>query len=114
MRTGSPEGCTAQMGSACFLYMAASGGVSASAPATACTTRGCTFTDGSVVWQAIRGPYCFYRKLRTVPGGEQVCIPYAVPHESAPEYGFCKRENMGDVPLGSRPGIGINDEVAPW
>ncbi len=62
--------------------------------------------------QAIRGPYCFWRKLRTAP--EQVCIPYAVPDVSAPEDGFCNSENMGGVPLGSRPGIGINDEVAPW
>ncbi len=75
-------------------------------------TLGASVTDGTITWQAIRGPYCFWRKLRTAP--EQVCIPYAVPHESAPEYGFCRAENMGGVPLGSRPGIGINDEVAPW
>ncbi|MEK7703657.1 MAG: hypothetical protein AAB426_01765 [Myxococcota bacterium] len=114
IRTSSnPESDCASVGDqACLLYRVTSAGTSAASAPAYCTTLGCTTQDGTVTVQAIRGPYCFYRKLRTNP--EQVCIPYAVPHESAPEYGFCRAENMGGVPLGSRTGIGINDEVAPW
>ncbi|MEK7705931.1 MAG: hypothetical protein AAB426_13295 [Myxococcota bacterium] len=95
-----------------FLYRVTTAGTSAAAPPGYCTTVGCTTQDGTMTVQATRGPYCFYRKLRTAP--EQLCIPYATVHESAPEYGFCRAENMGGVPLGSRPGIGISDDVAPW
>ena len=108
----SAAACIAATDPECYLYKVTDSGTSASSQPTPCATLGCTFADGGVTWQAIRGPYCFYRKLRTTP--EQVCIPYAVPHESAPEYGFCRSDNMGGVPLGSRPGIGVNDEVAPW
>ncbi len=112
LSTSATTSCTAATDADCFLYRVTSAGTSAATVPAYCTTLGCTTQDGTMTVQAIRGPYCFYRKLRTSP--EQVCIPYAVPHESAPEYGFCRSENMGGVPLGSRPGIGINDEVAPY
>jgi len=87
-----------------FLYMKIDSGTESSggsAP-TWCTTLGCTVTDGDVTWQAIRGPYSFYRKLRTGP--EQVYIPYAKAHTSATEIGFCPSG------FASRTGIGIDDD----
>ncbi len=48
-------------------------------------------------------PYCFYRKLRTGP--EQVCIPNARPTSSSPHRSQCPSN------LGSRSGVGINDDL---
>jgi hypothetical protein len=84
-----------------YLYRATTTGTTAGSQPTWCTDLGCTVVDGGVTWQAVRGPYTFYRKLRTAP--ELYTIPYARVHSSAPEVGFC--------PSGyaSRKGIGIGD-----
>jgi hypothetical protein len=76
--------CTSATDSDCFLYKVTSVGVS-----------------GQV--QAVRGPYTFYRKLRTRP--EQVFIPYARAHSSAPENHTCPSTT------GNRTGIGINNAL---
>ena len=72
-----------------FLYKVTIAGTSAGSPPAYCATLGCTTTDGSMTVRAIRGPYSFKRKLRTVAGGETVIIPYAKAHSSAPENNFC-------------------------
>lgn len=91
-----------------FLYLVTTTGTSAGSAPSYCTTLGCTTTDGTMVVKAIRGPYTFYRKLRTSP--ERYTIPYArayvntaKPAESAPEANACP----GD--FAKRPGVGIND-----
>lgn len=94
--------CYSGNDAACFLYIAQNGGTT-DGSVTPCTTLGCTFTDGSVTWQAIRGPYTFWRKHKT--GAEQYTIPYARVHTSAPEAYACPAD------FASRRGIGINDEA---
>lgn len=84
-----------------FLYLVTTAGTSAGSPPAYCTTLGCTTTDGSMVVKAIRGPYSFYRKLRTSP--EQRHIPYARVHASAPDYRSCP------AGFASRTGIGIDN-----
>ena len=78
-----------------------------STPVTACTSNNkhcylykvtAVGTSGTI--QAIRGPYTFRRKLRTVPGGELAIIPYASVHASAPEANRCPAN------YASRTGIG--------
>ena len=85
-----------------FLYKATNTGTSGSSSPTWCTALGCTVEDNGVTWQAIRGPYSFYQKLKTSP--VQYTIPYARVHSSAPEFAFC--------PSGyaSRTGIGIDNQ----
>jgi hypothetical protein len=85
-----------------FLYLVTTAGQSASSPPAYCTILGCTTQDGTMVVRAIRGPYPFYRKLKTGP--EQVFIPYARVHESAPEALGCPSN------YAARNGIGINDK----
>lgn len=48
------------------------------------------------------GEYCFKRKLLTGP--EEVCIPYVKPTQSSPHFQAC------EATLGSRQGVGINDD----
>ena len=79
-------------------------GTSAGSPPAYTTTLGGTTVDGTMTVQAIRGPYTFKRKLRTVAGGEATVIPYARFHSSAPESLFCPSTYAG------RTGIGIGDE----
>jgi hypothetical protein len=93
--------CSTGSEAGCFLYIARQTGTS-DGSANACTTLGCTFSDGSVTWQAIRGPYTFWRKQHT--GQEQMAIPYARVHATAPEAYACPSD------FAARPGIGINDE----
>jgi len=57
-------------------------------------------TSGQI--QAVRGPYSFYRKLKTRT--EQVFIPYARPYSSAPEATSCPGN------YAARTGIGIANE----
>jgi hypothetical protein len=57
--------------------------------------------NNTTTLQAVRGPYTFYRKLRTSP--EPYTIPYARAHASAPEVGACPSN------YAARPGIGIDD-----
>lgn len=84
-----------------FLYKVTQAGTSHTSSVSYCTTANCTTTDGSMIVQAIRGPYSFYRKLRT--GQELIYIPYARIYSGAPEITLC--------PSGynSRTGIGIGD-----
>jgi hypothetical protein len=86
-----------------YLYMASAvtTGISHSSPPTWPTVLGATVVDGGVTWQAIRGPYTFYRKLLTSP--EAYTIPYARVHTSAPENGFLVST------FASRNDIGIDD-----
>lgn len=103
LRTAVIGSCVNGTESACFLYkVTVSGKTAGSAPAY-CTSLGCTTTDGSMTVQAVRGPYSFYRKLRTAP--EQVVVPYARAHASAPEANSCPSNYM------TRSGIGINDGI---
>ncbi len=80
--SGTPSSCSSATDQNCFLYKVTQVG-----------------NTGQV--QAIRGPYSFYRKLRTSP--ERIFIPYATPFSSAPEQGFCPSTT------GTRAGIGISD-----
>ena len=92
-----------------YIYMATTTGTTAGLAPTWCTVLGCTVDDSGVTWEAIRGPYTFYRKLLTSP--EQKTIPYARVHTDAPEHNYCTAANMGSA-LGSRTGIGINNDSA--
>lgn len=89
-----------------FLYMVTTAGTSAGSPPAYTTTLGGTTTDGTMVVKAIRGPYSFYRKLRT--GSELVYIPYAKVHNSAPEYNYCPSTT------GNRSNIGISNTTGTW
>ena len=104
IRTGAASACTAANDSDCFLYKVTTAGTSAGANPGYTTTLGGTTTDGTMVVKAIRGPYTFKRKLRTVAGGETVVIPYARFHSSAPDALFCPSTYAG------RTGIGIGNE----
>jgi hypothetical protein len=102
--------CVRGTESACFLYKVLQAGTSSSSAPSYCTTLGCTINDGGMTVQAIRGPYTFRRKLRTVPGGEAVAIPYVRPYvdpnnlqSSAPEANACPSNYAG------RPGVGVDD-----
>jgi len=105
VRTGPASACTTSSDRDCFLYMVTAAGVSAASEPSYCTTLGCTTLDGTMTVQAIRGPYTFYRKLRTVAGGEAMTIPYAMPDSSAPEVLACPSTT------GSRSGIGVDDNA---
>lgn len=92
--------CTAANDSNCFLYQVITAGTSAQSPPSYCTSLGCTTTDGSMTVKAVRGPYSYYRKLRTAP--ELVTVPYARAHKSVAEANACPPD------YASRPGIGVN------
>jgi hypothetical protein len=103
IRVGPVSACTAGSNSECFLYKVTAAGTSSVSSPNYCTTLGCTTTDGGMTVQAIRGPYIYRRKLRTVPGGELAVVPYAAVAPGAPEYGAC------DPGIGTRQGVGIAD-----
>ena len=88
-----------------FLYKVVSAGTSAASPPAYCTKLNCVTKDGTMAVKAIRGPYKFFKKLRTVSGGEATYIPYAraVNLSVLPEFGFCTDT------FASRTGIGINN-----
>ena len=104
IRTGAVSGCTTATDTACFLYKVTTAGTSAGSYPGYTTTLGGSTTDGTMVVKAIRGPYSFKRKLRTVSGGETFVIPYAKAHTSVPEKSFCPST------YADRTGIGIGDE----
>lgn len=81
-------------------------GLSGSAEPNWCKSLGCKTKDGEITWQAVRGPYFFYRKL--LSASEKIRIPYANVHSSAPEYEYCPGEGRPNA-LGSRYGIGVDD-----
>jgi len=108
IRTSAVTNCVNGTESACFLYKVITAGTTAGTAPPYCTSLGCTVTDDKVSLKAIRGPYTFYRKLRTSP--ELYTIPYARayvsttnPSASAPEAGACPSN------YATRGGIGIND-----
>lgn len=101
IQTGPTEACKTPSDSACFLYKVVTAGTTDGNAPPYCTSLGCPVTDGTVSLQAIRGPYTFYRKLRTSP--EPYTIPYARAHASAPEATACPSE------YAKRLGVGIND-----
>jgi len=103
VRLGDVGACVAGNEAACFLYQAMSDGISGSAAPAACTMLGCEFVDGGVTWKAVRGPYLYKRKLRTVATGELAVVPYARVHANAAESYAC---NEG---IGTRPSVGIDD-----
>jgi len=84
-----------------FLYKVTVAGTSAGSPPSYTTILGGTNADGTMTVRAIRGPYSFYRKLRTTP--EIVYIPYTNRDTAAPEVGNCPSG------FASRTGIGIDD-----
>jgi len=86
-----------------WAYIATGSGASGASTPDFCQKLGCTVTDGGIIWKAIRAPYIFRHKLRTIAGGEPVVIPYAQAHTSAPEVGGCPSIT------GSRQGVGINN-----
>lgn len=100
---GPLKSCGRSSDASCFLYKVTSAGTSADGSVPYCTSLGCTVSDGSVTLQAIRGPYAFYRKLRTGP--EPYVVPYARVHASAPEAYACPAD------FAARRGIGINDDL---
>jgi len=82
--------CTSVNDQDCFLYKVLTAG-----------------TSGSV--KAVRGPYAFYRKLRTAP--EQYVVPYARPYGGAPNDLQSSAPEAYACPpnFAERLGIGIND-----
>ena len=106
--TNPTTACTAtNNSSACFLYLVTTPGTSASSNPGYCNTLGCTQQDGMMQVRAIRGPYTFFRKLRTSP--ESYTIPYVRvyasttnPLENSPDAFTCPSD------YNTRPGIGIN------
>lgn len=101
IRTAASSSCINGTESACFLYKVTAAGTSAGSAPTYCTTLGCTTNDGAITVEAIRGPYTFYRKLRTNVG--KYAIPYAKAYVSAPETNGCPSN------YASRQGVGINN-----
>jgi hypothetical protein len=89
-----------------FLYKVTTAGTSAASPPAYCTTPDCQTTDGTMVVRAVRGPYSFKRKLRTVAAGEAVVIPYARVFSQAPEAVTPACPST----YADRTGIGIGDE----
>ena len=102
LRSATNGSCVNGTEEACFLYKVTVAGTSAGSAPSYCTTLGCTQTDGTLQVQAVRGPYVFKRKLRTVAGGETAVIPYARAHSSTPENGYCPSTTS------NRPGVGVN------
>lgn len=98
---GNSENCNSEQDVGCFMYKVISPGVSDSGGPNYCTSLGCIANDGALVVQAVRGPYTFFRKLRTGP--EQFVIPYAKVHSSAPEAKLCPTD------YADRRGVGITD-----
>lgn len=86
-----------------WAYLATGSGLSGANTPAFCQKLGCPVTDGGITWKAIRAPYTFRHKLRTIASGEPSIIPYAQVHTSAPETSGCP------TTTGSRKGIGVND-----
>ncbi len=107
IRTSSnPEmSCAATTDSACFLYKVTTAGTSSGSAISYTTTLGGTTQDGTMTVTAIRGPYSFFRKLRTSPS--RYVIPYARPYSQAPEYGVCPIDA-----LGNRTNVGAGVSIA--
>lgn len=101
-RTSALSNCTAGDDPDCFLYVALNSGTTGGSEPAYAVNLGESFQDGSVSWQAIRGPHVYYRKLLT--GATRHVIPYARVHASAPEAYACPSD------YAARRGIGINDE----
>lgn len=88
IRVGSgADDCTVASDANCFLYKVIAPGTTGGSQPQFCTQLGCTMTDGSVAMQAVRGPYTFYRKLKTAP--ERMVIPFARVYTGAPEAYAC-------------------------
>ena len=104
-RSSSATACSSALDPDCYMYEAQNSGTTASSEPTFCTTPDCTFSDGGVTWQAIRGPYQFYRKLLTTP--ELKTVPFARIYTSAPDYLACPSN------FASRNGVGADDTEKP-
>lgn len=103
VRFGTSQQCSVSNTQACFVYQALTGGTTDQSATAPCTQLGCSYSDGSITWQAVRGPHFYWRKLRTTP--ERGVIPYAKPHTSAPDAYRCPAN------FASRRGIGIDDSL---
>jgi hypothetical protein len=102
------KNCSGFSDAACYLYMAKNNGKSQGQTPRPCITLGCSFDDGSITWHAIRGPYTFYRKLRTNP--KLVVIPYAQLYSDPNDLASSAPEAYACPPsFASRPGIGVDD-----
>lgn len=93
--------CTATNDADCFIYKVTVPGKSAGSEPSYCTTPGCSTTDGGMTLTPVRGPYAFYRKLKTSP--TRFIIPYALPYATAPEAHACPAD------FASRRGVGVSD-----
>jgi hypothetical protein len=106
VRIGSPGACASPTDVECFLFRVEQGGTTDVTQPAYCTSLGCTLVDGNVWLRAIRGPYAFYRKLRTAP--ELYVVPYARLYggpniaSGAPEANACPAD------FAARSGVGFN------
>ncbi len=105
IRISEASACMSNDDPNCFLYRIIVSGTPASTLPnySMCTELGCELEDGTMKVQAIRGPYTFYRKLKTSP--ETYTIPYARIYKSATEVDMCPTD------FADRSGIGINDVI---
>ncbi len=87
VKTGDLFDCNTVFDDECYLYKVTTAGTTAGSKPSYCTSANCTTTDGTAVLTAIRGPYQYYRKLRTTP--ELKVIPYARIYSNAPDKGLC-------------------------
>lgn len=109
LRVGAISSCSSNE-EACYIYKVTVAGTSASIKPAYPISLGGIVNDGTMQAIAIRGPYSFYRKLRTAPA--QFSIPYATVHSQAPEIGMCPTIGEANA-VGSRVGIGVNDDIVP-
>jgi len=101
VRWDSITNCKSHKDPGCYLYVTSNAGKTTDSKPKPCTALGCSFSDGSITWKAIRGPYSFYRKLKTKP--ERVAIPYAQPYFESPDASACPSN------YAARRGIGVDD-----
>ena len=100
--------CGGAADSDCFMYIATVAGTSAAGAPNYCTSPNCTFTDGTVTWQAFRGPLVYYRFPNEIfSPAELAYVPYGRVYSSAPEYLACP------AGFAARNGVGIDDTEPP-
>ena len=102
-----------------FLYRVTTAGTSDSSAPTYPILLGNTVTDGTVVLEAVRGPFSFQSRLRT--GEITVILPYVTTGSGAQEADdptgdrdtWCPGAGDTDQ-IGSRTDIGVDDDTGGW